>query len=525
MFTFVTILLKINKKNTSRFFTLAIFKEKGFILNPVRSNNANYISRAVTAMTKADAMKPIVALEATVVSGRTYQAYKRGKWDEARERFIEETMGSIVWLCGVKYLNKLGDLIIDKAIKGKGKSFDVGTDKVLRTPFENFMKNVAPKGFTEKQVALMKGAKVLSSILIANYVIGFVVPKINHTLTKKLRHERQHPQEQNNNNNNNNNNNVAFKGGRGFEAINLFTHAIENTNTGQLLSTDFGVAGGRMYNARRKEERREVAIRDIGSIYFYMWAQGHVRNLLNLAETGHATRLNPETASAFTEHLSKYLDKAGNELSVEDFKKGVLGNSDVKLKDNLPFESQKQSSFAKFMKKEPLEVIKLSDVEKHYGENAEIIDRARRMSKIQPERVGVPVLTKQQLIDSINAAEINDPEFLDKAFSQFTEGASKDEYKFVSNKKIYKLKKEMEQYVDTICKASKDGKVDKKLLDKVLKKNITYSGLNFAAGFAVAAAFLSTLIPKFQYWYTRKTTGMDEFPGVYDFEHHHEEID
>ena len=34
-------------------------------------------------MTKADAMKPIVALEATVVTGRTYQAYKRGKWDEA----------------------------------------------------------------------------------------------------------------------------------------------------------------------------------------------------------------------------------------------------------------------------------------------------------------------------------------------------------------------------------------------------------------------------------------------------------
>ena len=41
-------------------------------------------------MTKADAMAPIVALEGTVVAGRTYQAYKRGKWDEARERFIEE---------------------------------------------------------------------------------------------------------------------------------------------------------------------------------------------------------------------------------------------------------------------------------------------------------------------------------------------------------------------------------------------------------------------------------------------------
>ena len=39
-----------------------------------------------------------------------------------------------------------------------------------------------------------------------------------------------------------------------------------------------------------------------------------------------------------------------------------------------------------------------------------------------------------------------------------------------------------------------------------------------AAGFAVAAAFLSTLIPKFQYWFTKKTTGVDAFPGVYEFE-------
>ena len=49
-------------------------------------------------------------------------------------------------------------------------------------------------------------------------------------------------------------------------------------------------------------------------------------------------------------------------------------------------------------------------------------------------------------------------------------------------------------------------------------KNLTYSGINFAAGFAVAALFLSTLIPKFQYWYTRKTTGKNEFPGTYDLD-------
>ena len=63
-------------------------------------------------MTKSDALAPIIGLEATVIGGRTYQAYRRGKWDEARERFIEETTGSIVWLFGVGVLSKIGDKIL-----------------------------------------------------------------------------------------------------------------------------------------------------------------------------------------------------------------------------------------------------------------------------------------------------------------------------------------------------------------------------------------------------------------------------
>ena len=83
----------------------------------------------------------------------------------------------------------------------------------------------------------------------------------------------------------------------------------------------------------------------------------------------------------------------------------------------------------------------------------------------------------------------------------------------------------MEQYVETICKEAKDGKINKALLDKVRHKNIIFSGINFAAGFTVAAIFLSTLIPKFQYYVTRKTTGVDAFPGTYDYEKNKEEDD
>ena len=140
------------------------------------------------------------------------------------------------------------------------------------------------------------------------------------------------------------------------------------------------------------------------------------------------------------------------------------------------------------------------------------------MSKLQPLRQGDAVVTKQQIIDAINIAEINNAELLDKVFDNYTKGASKDEFKFVSNKKLYSLKTDMENYVKDLCKNVKNGKINKEALNKYKNKNLIFSGINFASGFIIAAIFLSTLIPKFQYWYTKKTTGKDEFPGTYELE-------
>ena len=502
------------------------------------------LAKLITGMTKADAMAPVIALEGCVVTGRTYQAYKRGKWDEARERFIEEILGSITWLGGVLSLNWLGDKLIAKLLKTNGKNFDVGTDNVLRTPFENFMKNLKNKKFSPTQVAAIKSAKVLTSIILANVFIGFIVPKVNQRLTKKIRHERQVEQEQKK---------IlapepSFKGGA-MNAVNAFTNIIENTNAGKLLSSDAGIVTGRMYNARRKEERREIAIRDLGSIYFYMWASGHVGNLMNLVESGKATRLNPNTAAILDKYLQDFLDKKSiTELSVDEFRNAVLGKpNEVKLPEGIKFETEKISSFSKLFNKKPLEVIKISELEKIITDR-DILERAKDMSGLQPERIGEKIITKQQLIDSYNKALINDTKLLHSVFSEFTGGVGKeigkkqngkplrsnfefvggkycDEYGFVSNSKLYNLKREMEQYVETICKNAKDGKINKKILEEVKHKNLILSGINFASGFAVAALFLSTLIPKFQYYVTRKTTGVDAFPGVYDYEKKHEEFD
>ncbi len=511
-------------------------------MNPINSNNSNIsfarggrpgLASFITAMTKADALAPIVALECTVTGGRTIQAYKRGGKEEARERIIEETTGAIVWLWGVKILNEWGDKILSKYLGTPGQNFDAGTDDVLRTPFKNYMKDGVKRNIKQNKVALLKNAKVVASILIANLFIGFVVPRLNHYLTNVIlrdKKEKKLAEESTTQNLNTEqssiktNDKTAFKGS-GVAALNVFTNAIENTNTGKLLSTDFGVAGGRMINARTKEERNEIAFRDLGSIYFYMWASGHVGNLLNLVESGRTTRLNPEAANILHEYLNQIIKEEGKELSVEKFKRYALGLEDVsiKLPEGIKFEEGKLSLLEKLLncirakKIEPLKVVKVSELEGKFDEC--VMANIRKMSKLQPLREGEAVITKQQIIDAMNFAQINNPELLDKVFKNYTKGASADPYKYVSNKKLYNLKSQMKDYINDICKQSKDGKVTKDLLNKAKNKNIIFSGINFAAGFAVAALFLSTLIPKMQYLMTRKKTGLNVFPGTYDYEH------
>ena len=299
------------------------------------------IPRIITSMTRADAMGPIIALEATVTGGRTIQAHKRGGIEAARERLIEESTGAVVWLGGVKFLNWVGDKILDKAFK---TNFDVGTDNVLRTPFENFIKRFPNQRLSPRAISLIKAGKVLSSVLLADAFIGLVVPPLNQKLTRKLRAKKEAETQDKlvlEKNVEANSANPTFKG----SLINAFTHAIENTNTGKLLSTDAGLVSGRMYSARNKEERREIAIRDIGSIYFYMWAQGHVGSLMNFAETGKFHRLDPTTAQSLDKMLGKVLDRNG-EMSVEEFRKAILGDvSKAKLPADIDFEVGKLSAF------------------------------------------------------------------------------------------------------------------------------------------------------------------------------------
>ena len=486
------------------------------------------IGNAVTSLTRPDNMTPIIAQETLCISGRTRMAYKRGGEQEARERVIEEVSGTITWLGGVKFLNYIGDKLLGKVLQNKGVSFDVGSD-IMRRPFDNFMmdKGNYPAGFSPKKISILKGIKVISAIILANLFIGFAVPKLNQALSRKINKKKAEKQEltpniqpeQNAAETVKKDVSPAFKG---LAGLNTFTNFIENTNVGKLVATDIGIAGGRGLNARRKEETLDILVRDIGSMYFYYWARDDAAKVMNLIETGGKTsqRLDPKSVNRITKYLDEYLAAKGGSMSVEDFRKAMFGTGtkDVPL---LEFEKETPSKFSDFMAKlgkkqaPPVEVIELDKFlaaltpaeKEQYG------DIARKMSELQPKRCGVSIISKNQIADVLKGGEINSPKLLHVMFDNYTDGAYKSEYKYVSHKDLYKYKDRVVKYVEDIANASKNGKIDSALLKSVKNKNLACTGLNFLVGFSICVAFISTIIPKIQYFITRKVTGRDGFPG------------
>lgn len=57
---------------------------------------------------------PVILLEAFVEAGRTYQAYQRGGFTEARERLTEEMTGAFCWFGAVPGFSWLIDKYIGK---------------------------------------------------------------------------------------------------------------------------------------------------------------------------------------------------------------------------------------------------------------------------------------------------------------------------------------------------------------------------------------------------------------------------
>ena len=507
-----------------------------------------------------------IALEAFVETGRTYQAYQRGGFDEGRERITEEFTGAVFWLGGVKAFNAINDKIGQFILKLKTTNFDLGKDKA-RDTIKNFIhtERDTVKGlqFTEKQIASFKALKLIASILMANAMIGFVVPKINQAITRYY-HRNDIPklsQDDINRLNGCNENgsqtvpvvprvsmdkfrensasgkNVSFKGGA--DKLMSLAFNLEHNTTWQLLSTDVGTASGRAISARNNDERREILFRDLTSIYFYMFNMPLLNSFLNRVEqNGRETRIEPMNAHYTGDLMKQLVRENGGSISTDKFAQEMFGNKpEFRLPDSIRAEFKDGAMNFEEFKQKIVSVPEANTPELA----ARYTDIARQMSELQPKIAGDAKITLEQAERVFKGGYLNNPEFMKNlyelefgtdapAFKNFFRRLSGKEeisgspnflnpYKFISSEAFESVDSDVKFFAEQIIeKAKKSGKeITEEFIDKAVKSNSRYNALNWGAGFVVSALFLSTIIPKLQYWMTKKITGTDEFPGTEEY--------
>ncbi len=483
---------------------------------------------------------PVMLLEAFVEGGRTYQAYQRGGFTEARERFTEEIIGAAFWFSGVPLFNKLIDKYVGERIKKLPEtSFDTGKDN-LRNPVKNYL-NKFKNQFqnaeqAEKMIAKYKFGKVMTSIILANCLVGLVLPKVNQGITKYIMKKKpqEKPAEQNTQKQysmddflNKDKKNVSF--GMNPQALMSLAYAFENNPKYGLISTDAGVWIGRGVCARNKHERTEVLFRDISSSYFYMFNMPVIAALLNKIQDGNTKRIDPIAAQQITDHMNEVLKANGGPMKPEAFREFMLGkahNAEGYIIPSIHEELNKGNGVMKLQRFTEL----LPEVKSKFPQvNIEKFEKsAIGMSELQPKLAGEAMITKKQIMDVFSDGAINMPEFLKNVFrcstsdqnlftGKISEAGFDKEFTFISRETFEKKQKELVDYVETVIKKAKDGEITESLLKRLNRENFAKSALNWGIGFAVSAAFLSTFIPKIQYWITRKATGSNAFPGTADY--------
>lgn len=216
--------------------------------------------------------------------------------DATREKFIDEYFTSAVWLGGIP----LVEFLANKFIKKKGYNPEFNLKLLKEEEYQGIeynirkFKNLAPdavkelekiknnKRVFEKFVA----GKFASAVIIPTAIMGFVLPKLNFALTKKIKTDRKNKQM------------VDFnQGDLSFQkkaTIDTFTSSKNINFTGNWISTianlrtvdkmaltDGGLTVGRVTTSRNKQEGAVNAFRMLGSMFLNFVAPVYIAKFLD----------------------------------------------------------------------------------------------------------------------------------------------------------------------------------------------------------------------------------------------------
>lgn len=190
--------------------------------------------------------------------------------DATREKIIDEYATSGIWLGGIpmveyfsdKFISKKGynpivNLNLFKAEKNKeayqGIEYNINKFKNIQAKdvqdaVQDLIKVKNNKGSFEKLLT----KKFCAATIIPTIIMGFVLPKLNFALTKKIR-EKTSPQK--------------AESKKGISFTGSFTSQIANLRTvDKMAISDGGLTVGRVTTSRNKDEAWANAFRMIGSM-------------------------------------------------------------------------------------------------------------------------------------------------------------------------------------------------------------------------------------------------------------------
>lgn len=294
----------------------------------------------LSKLDSSTSLVPLAVKDAATVAGLVTMAYKTGGEHEAREKFIDETGTTALWLGGIPFFRKLYDKTVFKKC---GLDPDISIKKIFKKDAqelnsEEITEQTRKLGkLTEKQlektgelIGKYKGmhiAKFLVSTILPTILI-LVLPKLNQKLSRKIILTRElRDREANNNNyfagksdvianspisfeknkssktaatssssnlkeiqdnfiknttpqvNFSQNNNTKNKAGfAGMGSLLTAAASAQNNPVGNILLVDAAISGNRVtFVPRNNQQRAENFVKEGGFIFFAFIAQGLIK--------------------------------------------------------------------------------------------------------------------------------------------------------------------------------------------------------------------------------------------------------
>lgn len=192
--------------------------------------------------------------------------------DATREKIIDEYATSAIWLGGIPMVEKIANKLISK--KGFNPNINLKLFKEERKNKQNIyqgieynidkFKNIKEKDVQDAIRDLIRvrdnkasyekllTKKFAAATIIPTLIMGFILPKLNFSLTRKIREQKSNIKQPNKQK-------ISFTGSFSSQIANLRT-------VDKMAISDGGLTVGRISTSRNKDEAYSNAFRMIGSM-------------------------------------------------------------------------------------------------------------------------------------------------------------------------------------------------------------------------------------------------------------------